>query len=100
MIFLSIFLNYHFIQIRNVDTKVNFQVQVDVVCEGDPSNDLITQVIIWPAMKSEQFSTGLCRTWFNTNRDKSDNQDEIVDNIENDEPEEIKDLGEILEENR
>lgn len=53
-------------------------------------------------MKSEQFSTGLCRSWFNPNRDNIDyeNQTDETSEENDDEPPEIGDLNEIVNENR
>lgn len=85
------------LKIRTEGTGYEIQVQVDVVCQNDTSNDLITQLIIWPNMKSEQFSKGLCRSWSNPFREISNIDDENYGiQIEEPEPDEVENLDEIM----
>jgi hypothetical protein len=38
-------------------------VQADVYCDDELADDFMSQIIVYPSLKSENFSQGMCGIW-------------------------------------
>lgn len=78
-----------FFKIRTIGTEKNIQVQVDVNCPNGEM-DYLSQVIIKPALKAENYTKGICGYWYDTDivnensrmeLNRADNTDDSINNI-------------------